>query len=301
MEFPTLSDAINDVTLSPRLLTAVSQLLRTDEIRLAQSDVWAKDGVHVESPRWLGRRATDSYDQRVHMDYPNHMLVHPPEWERPDSVAAILYYDDASECGGETAFVPRRSGASGDAAYDPPYHRTPGVRGSWINDKEMAEARYRELDPDTHAFRASLYEREIRARYRRGSCLFYRQDLWHRGTPVNAGVTRVVHNLSFRRSSSTWVGHWHPGAAKKNYLLGWPRRRLESLVARLTVPQRAAIGFPPPSSPYWTPQTLRGTQARYASFPHFDWRPYEAAMAARSKAAIAAERGGRGEQERSRL
>jgi hypothetical protein len=46
MEFPTASDAINEITLHPRLLGAVAQLLRTHvwDLRLTQSEPWAKYG-----------------------------------------------------------------------------------------------------------------------------------------------------------------------------------------------------------------------------------------------------------------
>ena len=62
-----------------------------------QSDIWSKIG-RAGPPR-------DEYDnneQRIHCDYPNHMLVHPSPWHKPDGVEIIVYYSDCDECGGAT-------------------------------------------------------------------------------------------------------------------------------------------------------------------------------------------------------
>lgn len=283
LAFPSASAAANAVTLHPRILRAAAQLLGTDDIRLTQSDVWRKDG--ISDAAWAARGKFDNYDQRIHVDYPNHTLVHPPEWDRPDVVSCIVYYCDWRDCGGETAVVPRSG--PGDPLYAWPLVRTPGVDSPWVNDRVIAERRIEERgDAALIAFRRELYRRDVPARYTKGSVLLYRQDVWHRGTPVRAA--RVAQNLSFRRAGSEWVGNWHPGWAQRNYLLGHPRRELEGLVAALNPAQRAALGFPAPGSPYWTPATLLAVKARYASFPAFDWRPYEDAVRADGRAGRAA-------------
>ena len=91
MEFPTPSDAINEITLHPRLLGAVSQLLGTHvwNLRLTQSEPWAKYGRATQA----GGRF-DNQDQRMHVDYPNHTLTHPADWDRPEAVSILLYYDE---------------------------------------------------------------------------------------------------------------------------------------------------------------------------------------------------------------
>ncbi len=80
MIYPMQADSVNDICLHPRILSAVEQLLGTSDIRLTQAEVWpkygndrAKDGV-VD--------VLDNSDQRIHCDYPNHTLVHPPEVSR---------------------------------------------------------------------------------------------------------------------------------------------------------------------------------------------------------------------------
>ena len=118
--FPSADAAFNALTLDPALVGAVSQLLEVSPsaLRLTQSDLWPKYG-HAS------RHRQDNQDQRIHMDYPNHMLVHPPPWATPAAVEIIIYYSDARECAGETGFVPR-TGAS-DPAYQYPPTLNPPV------------------------------------------------------------------------------------------------------------------------------------------------------------------------------
>jgi hypothetical protein len=40
--------------------------------------------------------------------------------------------------------------------------------------------------PDMYEFRKKLYEREMMAKFSRGTVLLYRHDVFHRGTPVKA-------------------------------------------------------------------------------------------------------------------
>ena len=61
----------------------------------------------------------------MHMDYPNHTLLHPPEWANPEVIAVIVYLDDIDDCGGPTALVMRDDDL--DPLYIPPYVNMPGV------------------------------------------------------------------------------------------------------------------------------------------------------------------------------
>ena len=102
MEFPTRSRAVNEITLHPRLLDATSQLLGVPirDLRLTQSEVWPKYGRTGKAGGNL-----DNYDQRIHIDYPNHSLTHPAAFETPESVALLVYFDDIDEVGGATQIV----------------------------------------------------------------------------------------------------------------------------------------------------------------------------------------------------
>jgi len=289
LTFPSESAALNEVTVHPRILVISTQLLETKEIRLSQAEGWAKTGVTKEA--FAKRDPREAHDQRVHCDYPNHTLAHPSAWESPDAVSFILYLSDYDDCAGGTAVVPRR-GAS-DPAYAPTaLTRTPGVLGAWINDREMAEARYAEGEEEVYRFRQQLYAREVYCKFKPGDLLVYRQDTWHRGTRVKAGVTRFVMNLTYRRQWAEWIGHWHPGWARKNYHIGWPHRRgLEATIARLEPFQRSVLGFPAPGHPYWNEYTLAAVAARYKGLG-MDMAPYVDGYNKREQPAAAGSSGG---------
>ena len=265
--FPSqFSAACNEITLHPKLLTAVATLLEVpvSQIRLTQSDLWPKYG------RPPGSHDQDNADQRIHCDYPNHTLTHPPEWDDPDAVEIIIYLSDFDECEGSTAVVPREG--RNDPAYPWPIMQTPGVAGlNYVNDKAHAEAYLREQAPEVAEFREeNLYARETLARYQFGSVLLYRHDTWHRGTPVKDGALRLVHNMTFKKAHAEWVNVLHPGWAWSMYRQD---QFMEKLVARASVEQRCVLGFPAPESNYWNAATIQAVQARYGAHG-IDMSPY---------------------------
>jgi hypothetical protein len=276
MEFPSPSDSINEITLHPRLIGAVSQLLGVDvwDLRLTQSEPWAKYG---RANRAGGR--FDNQDQRMHVDYPNHTLTHPAEWDRPEAVSILIYYDAVEACGGATEFVPREG--RDDPAYQGPLVRTPGMAGlEFVNDRTEAEAYLRGAAPDTAQWRAeNLYARARSVHYQPGTVLFYRQDLWHRGTPMRPDAMRLMHNITFRRKDCEWISTVHQGWA-------WAMYRSSKVMVRLlaegSVEQRCVLGFPEPGHAYWTRGTLDAVRARLEPWG-MDMGPYEAAWAEGSK------------------
>lgn len=270
MQFPTESDVVNALTLHPRLLSAVGQLLGVpvERVRLTQSDLWPK-----RAPVRPSRHPRDNRDQRIHVDYPNHTLLHPPRWDAPEAVELILYLSDVDECGGPTAVVPREG--SDDPAYPWPIVKTPGVgRLAWVNDREQAEEYLAREAPEVARWRAEhLYPRERRVRYRVGSVLLYRHDTWHRGTPLEAGALRLVQNMTWRKAESEWVSVLHAGWAWAMY-----RRSqvMERLIATSTPEQRCVLGFPPPGHALWTDDMLDAVEARYGPLG-MDLTPYRRA------------------------
>jgi hypothetical protein len=272
MEFPSPSGAINDITLHPRLLGAVSQLLGEQvwNLRLTQSEPWAKYGRATR-----GGGQADNQDQRMHVDYPNHSLTHPADWDRPEAVSIIIYYDSIADCGGATEFVPRES--SEEPAYLGPLVRTPGMAGlNFVNDRTQAEAYLRKAAPETAQWRAdNLYPKARSVQYQPGTVLFYRQDLWHRGTPLRPGVMRLIHNITFRRKDCEWISTVHQGWAWAMYR---PSKVMVKLLAEGSVEQRCVLGFPKPGHAYWTRGTLDAVRARLESWG-MDMAPYEAAWA----------------------
>jgi hypothetical protein len=272
IEFPSSkSPAANELTLHPRVLGAVAQLLdlRPVDLRLTQSNLWPKYG---RPPGGSG--IYDHSDQRIHVDYPNHTLTHPPEWQRPEAVEIIVYLSDVADCGGATAVVPRTG--DHDPAYSWPIVSTPGVGGiEWINDREAAEAHMRTLDPAVADWRQrELYDREEFARFRVGTVLFYRHDTWHRGTPLEPGAMRLAMNLTFRRREAEWMSVVQTGWAWAMY-----RRSavMERLIAQASPEQRCVLGFPEPGNTYWTPETVAAVGARYGAWG-IDMSPYREAL-----------------------
>ena len=257
--FPSRSTAFNQITLHPALLQAVADLLDVSvlELRLTQSDLWPKYGGSRSS------NANDNTDQRMHCDYPNHSLVHPPEWDNPEAVEMIIYLNSNDECAGATAVVPRRG--PNDPAYPWPITQTPGVGDlDYVNDRLQAEVYMAANDPEAAAFRAEhLYPREAVANYRFGSVLLYRHDTWHRGRPVKPGTLRLAQNLTFTKSGREWLSPLHPGWSWSMYRRD---KLMEKLIAQATVAQRTVLGFPPPGHEYWSPHTLAAVEARYRAF-----------------------------------
>lgn len=268
--FPSDVPEFNQVTLHHRLLIAVAQLLGVEigELRLTQSDLWPK---YAATERSGGD--ADIQDQRIHVDYPNHMLVHPPPWDRPAAVELILYLSDEADCGGSTAYVPRQG--DDDPAYRWPIVDSPGIGDlRWINDRATAEAMMAEARPEAAALREQLYRRERTVAFKPGTVLFYRHDLWHRGTPLRPGGFRLAHNMTFRRADSPWINTLHIGWSWAMYR---PDMAMERLVAEASVEQRTVMGFPAPGDRYWCPQTLNAVEARYRPFG-LDIAPYRNAI-----------------------
>ena len=268
--FPADSESSNELTLFKGLLVAVASLLgvRVEDLRLTQSDLW---------PKYGGTNSEDSpenRDQRIHCDYPNHTLTHPPGWETPEAVEIIVYLSDESDCAGSTAVVPRKG--TGDPAYRWPIMDMPGVAGlNYVDDKAKAEQYLRDERPDAARFRErELYDREVKTRYRVGDIIFYRHDTWHRGTPVTRGSLRLVQNMTFKKSSSDWISVLHNGWAWSLYRSG---HGPEKLIARLDPQQRSVLGFPSPGHRYWTPETVAAVKARYGAYG-IDMTPYQALL-----------------------
>jgi hypothetical protein len=272
MEFPTGLKSLDAMTLHPNLLHAAGQLLKEDpnELRLIQSDVWLKKGKEdIRDP-------LSNQDQRIHCDYGNNTLVHPPGWYEPEVVSMIVYLSNEEESGGGTAVAPRFG------SEDPMYQQTPlvGMPGyggiKFINDRTCAEEYMDTNHPEYSALRKQLYAREKCAKYKVGTVLLYRHDVWHRGTPILPKKWRIVMNLGYRKKECTWVTTWNMGWARHMY--NYPDEfRMEKILAESSLLQRHVLGFPPPGHKYWTKFTIQATDARYKTFG-FDSTPYYQAL-----------------------
>jgi hypothetical protein len=264
-EFPTGIEALDDLVLNEHLIIAVQQLLGVDDIRLLQADLWPKVGVSHED-----HEAQANTDQRMHMDYGNNTVLH-PDWNSPEAVAAIVYYDDSEDTAGGTAFVPRQS--ESDPVYQPPFIHMPGQAGKpFINDRRSTESWFRDNDANAYQLRSSLYAREQVVSFKSGTILFYRHDIWHRGTPVTPGKLRRVHNLGWRRADARGWSNWNEGWARNSYY-----GEVEAMIGRSTPLQRSLLDFPLPGNPYWTARRIENVAARFSHYG-FDPAPYLALL-----------------------
>jgi hypothetical protein len=264
-EFPTKVKVLDDLVLSEFLMKSVQQLLDTENVRLMQADLWPKIGSSNKA-----NDAQANTDQRMHMDYGNNSLLH-PDWGHPEAVAAIIYYDDCDETAGGTAFVARQG--ENDPVYRTPYINMPGQGGKpFFNDRETVENWFLENDQDVYELRKSLYDREQLVNFKPGSILFYRHDIWHRGTPLVEGKLRRVHNIAWRRADARGWTNWNEGWARQSYY-----GDVESIIGRSTPLQRSLLDFPLPGDAYWTEQKILNVEARFKHYG-FDAKPYRARL-----------------------
>ena len=257
MEFPT-GTPIDNITMSENLIKTAQRLLNTENILLTQSDAWAKAGTNK-------RKEEYNADQRIHMDYGNHTFLHPSKWEEPEAVAAIVYFSDVKDTGGETAIVPKLP--TTEKFYKKPYLNMPGQKGiKFINDKDMAEEHLKIHHPKIYEFRKKLYENEIKITPEIGDVLFYRLDVWHRGTPVKIGKIRRVMNIAWKKSECTWINCWNPGFTIDMYY-----QKIETMFSNLSPLQRSVLGIPLPGDKYWTYENIFYLKERYQKL---DVSPY---------------------------
>jgi hypothetical protein len=276
-------------------MAACSQLLGVpiSELELTQCETWVK----FSGGGGEGANPADNQDQRIHMvskeactfhlrhgqlsclifwfsvqDYPNHNLLHPTAWASPEVVSILVYYDYVEECGGATAVVGREH--EDDPNYQWPYMQMPGVWGNvdWINDRTTAEKAMRESSPEAADFRASMYAKERYVKYSPGTVLLYRQDTWHRGTPLKPNTSRRAANITvIKKSAKGRICNWGRGWASEAYRLD---RSLLKLIGKLSPTlQRPGLGIPPPTSDFWDDMQIHAASARYGKYG-WDPEPY---------------------------
>ena len=259
-EFPS-NTIFDNLTLNNNILNAVSYLLDTKDILLTQSDAWSKMGMRDG----CGDHSQSNRDQRIHMDYGNHSFLHVSDWDKPEVVAIIIYLSDTELTGGGTAVVPKNS-ITRDL-YEMPYINMPGQhKYLFNNDKKTAETYFLKNYPEVYKFRNKLYQNEIVVNAKPGDILFYRLDLWHRGTPVKPNNIRHVVNLAFKKKECYWINNWN-----KSFTKGMYYGKIERLICSLTPRQCSVIGIPPVGDPIWNEERLKNIKARY---PNFNIKPY---------------------------
>ncbi len=252
--------ALNHMTIHPRALAAVSQLMEVPvlDLRLSQSHVIAKYGHQISRPG-EARDGTIAGDQDIHVDYGNNTLMVPPHTTKAEAVACLCYYSDVDESGGATHFARAEHGEL--TTYAPERFNPPNFVIGTANGSAADSS-----GPRSEQKTAQRYRDEKPVRYQPGTCILYRLNAWHRGTPAALGKVRYTHHHVWRHRAAEWV-NWQSLAPRMSQM---PTRYL----SELSVEQRTVLGFAAPGDPYWTAETLDSVGQRY---PEMDMTPYREA------------------------
>lgn len=254
--------ALNHMTVHPRALAAVAQLMQAQvlDIRLSQSHVIAKYGHQISRPG-EAHDGTIAGDQDIHVDYGNNTLMVPSHTTSPEAVACLCYYSDVDESGGATHFARAEPGEL--TTYSPERFNPP----NFVIGTENGSAG-KDSGPRAPGKTERRYQQEKPVRYQPGTCILYRLNAWHRGTPAAQGKVRYTHHHVWRHRHAEWV-NWQSLAPRMSQM---PTRYL----AGLSVEQRTVLGFAAPGASYWTEETLDSVGQRY---PEMDMTPYREAIA----------------------
>ena len=266
MNFPCLMPEMDKIPLNEEIIKIAQDLLNYQHIRLSQAECWAK------YPPKQGQFA-GNFNQRIHQDYGNNTFLHVSDWNDPDAVAMILYYDDTEICGGATAVCPREG--DDDPLYQQPYINGVGYGKHtvypWLGDKDEELEYLKVHDRDIYEKKLKLYEREILPTFKAGDLLLYRLDVFHRGTPLKMSngdpVSRRIHSFLYKRADREHILQWNSGFGYHNYY-GF----IEKMICGMSPLSRSVVYFPLPGNKYWDSDTnVENVKARY---PGIDMRPY---------------------------
>jgi Phytanoyl-CoA dioxygenase (PhyH) len=229
-EFPFRSRSLNRLALHPVLLDLAEELLESEDIRLYMGLITAKYA-----------KQSSHFNQLLHADYPNHMLLVPRRDDGYQQLETFLYLTDVTSDNGATRMVSVK--------------KTAGVP---VESHTLNLADY-----------ADLYDEPGEATGPAGSIVCYRPDVYHRSVDwEDPGRVRIMMHLSFRPASAEWGGYH-----------AWPYKGLSAewhaFVRNSNPRELALLGFPKPGHAYWTRETVAGVGARY---PGLDMGPWEEAL-----------------------
>jgi ectoine hydroxylase-related dioxygenase (phytanoyl-CoA dioxygenase family) len=226
-EFPFHSSRLNALVLHERVVALAESLLGISDLILYMGLVTAK----------YANQSSD-YNQLLHADYPNHMLVVPRHEVGYQQVEFFIYLTDVAQEDGATRFV------------------------SWQKTKDIPI----EQHTLNYLDYAALYDDTSVAAAPAGSVVAYRPDIYHRSVDhTDPSRYRVMLHVSFRPRNADWGGYQ-----------AWPVRgfshELSKYVQQATPRQLELMGVPGPGHPYWNPATLEGMQRRYPDLNMAPWR-----------------------------
>jgi ectoine hydroxylase-related dioxygenase (phytanoyl-CoA dioxygenase family) len=224
--FPFVGDALNWTTIHPDLVAFAERVLRTERIMLSHGQLGGKYA------------RTRDFEQQLHCDYGNNMLVVPKPDDEVFDFPVLLYYTEVTVDLGPTYVVPQ------DVTRDDP-----------LTPRSRSQEEYPEL-----------YEHEFPVTVPAGHALIYSMRTFHRGSAMRAKEgLRFAQNIGFKRCDTTWCGQvtfQHEGG----------RPEMDHFLEKATPRERELVGFPPAASPYWDKNMVAAVGRRY---PEMDMTPYE--------------------------
>jgi phytanoyl-CoA dioxygenase PhyH len=231
-EFPFRSRSLNRIVVHDVLLDLAEQLLATTDLRLYMGLLSAKYA-----------NQSSGYNQLLHTDYPNHMVVVPRQDAGYQQLELFVYLSDVTTRNGATRMVSRRL-----------------TQSIPVERHTLGYADYPEL-----------YDTPGEASGPAGTVIAYRPDVYHRSVDITEpGQSRFMLHVSFKPANADWGGYqaW----PFKGFAAEWT-----AFVGQATPRQLGLLGFPAPGHPYWTAETVAGVGARY---PGLDTSPWSAAVQA---------------------
>ena len=226
-EFPFHSSRLNNLVLHPDVIALAETLLGDTNIALYMGLMTAK---------YSGQ--SSGFNQLLHTDYPNHMVVVPRRDVGFQQVEFFIYLTDVTPEDGATRLVSRTK-----TAHIPVERHT-------LNYLDYAD----------------LYDDPGCATGTAGSIVAYRPDVYHRSVDVEEpGHRRVMLHVSFKPRTAEWGGYqsW----AFKGLKPEWSK-----FVQQATCRQLTLLGMPEPGHPYWNEETFDGVSARYPGLDMTPWR-----------------------------
>ncbi len=226
-EFPFHSRRLNALVLHDNVIDLAEAFLGSKELACYMGIVTAKYA-HQAS----------GYNQLLHADYPNHMMVVPRHDPGYQQVEFFVYLTDVTTEDGATRFV------------------------SWQKTKDIPVEQHTLNFVDY----AALYYDPSDAAAPAGSVVAYRPDVYHRSIDhTDPSRYRVMIHVSFRHRDAGWGGYQ-----------AWPFRgfspELSKYVQGASPRQLALLGIPLPGDPYWNEATITGVQGRYPGLDMSPWR-----------------------------
>ncbi len=194
--------------------------------------------VHLyQSHTWAKFTGEADYDQDFHCDFGNHTLVVPSEESRRRTADFVMYFTDVTEEHGALRYVPKSEvlALAGEPLFRVPPH-----------------------------LQQALRERERAVVGPAGTLLVHGIDTVHRASNLTAvGGRRYSMTAGYKAAGNDLIG-FHVWQER-------PGRPWENVFNHARPEQLACLGIPPPGDSFWTPRTLRETQARW---PGWDMRDY---------------------------